>query len=248
LRRPRRFNFFGPLYYLINLYFDLSDPYAGLPPVYIEDSGASGPNLSVSTLLYAAEDVKIADVVAVIGRIKNADSLADWNNLPSTRQPGVSSTPPTWLPRNAFKVNIRKAKWGGWPTDASGAPVGGEDLKQAEEKRIKKNGADISDAALDAVFDTWAWGASIATPDKVQSTLSGYRQGDTFDLGSFERAAIGGRAVTGLAILFFIVIQVVAFGTLFIGPALREFASIDIGFGKLGACDGGSCAITLWPF
>jgi hypothetical protein len=48
-------------------------------------------------------------------------------------------------------------------------------------------------------------------------------------------AAIRGRSATGLAALTFILIQVTAYGTLFVAPALRFFFDIDIGFGTLGA-------------
>ena len=52
---------------------------------------------------------------------------------------------------------MRKAKWIGWPVDPkTGEPIGGEELKKAEEKRISQKGALIGDAALDAVWDTWA--------------------------------------------------------------------------------------------
>jgi len=175
--------------------------------------------------------------------------VAKWSDLPSTKLPNVSiDNPPQWLPRNTFKVNVRAAKWRGWPNDADGNTIGGAELKKAEEIRIKKSGAEISDSALDAVFDTWAWGAGVTTPDKVERALSSYIERDGFfDLGKFQSAAIAGRAVTGIAILFFLLLQVMAFGTLFIGPLLREFFSIDIGFGALGSCDGGSCDVTLWP-
>ena len=64
-------------------------------------------------------------------------------------------------------------------------PVGGAELEKAEKSRISKKNAEIGDAALDAAFDTWAWGASIATPDKVEATLAQYRNGNSFDLNEF---------------------------------------------------------------
>ena len=135
---------------------------------YVIDSGASGPDLPLSSLLFCADRIPLADIVAILGRIESVDSLADWKNLPSAKLPNVSKTdPPMWLPRKAFKVNVRKAKFLGWPTDPNtGLPIGGEELKNAEMARISKKDALIGDAALDAVFDSWAWGASIATPDK----------------------------------------------------------------------------------
>eukprot|EP00979_Chaetoceros_neogracilis_P015979 scaffold6789_cov217-Chaetoceros_neogracile.AAC.4 len=90
----------------------------------------------------------------------------------------------------------------------------------------------------DAVFDSWAWGASIATPDKVEKTLSLYRNGNAFDINEFSSAASRGRAVTGLGAFTFVVIQAVAYGCLFVAPALRVFFDIDVGFGELGQCDG----------
>ena len=144
--------------------------------VYVRTSVASGPTLSVSPLLFSG-DVKLVDVVAVVGRITDVDSVADWSNLPSTRVPdlAVPDKPPMWLPRATFKTNLRKAKFV-WPVDADGVPVGGQELYDAENERISARNAQISDNALDAVFDTWAWGASIGTPDKVEAELNKWRR------------------------------------------------------------------------
>lgn len=111
--------------------------------------------------------------------------------------------------------------------------------------RVSKKDAVIGDAALDAVFDSWAWGASIATPDKVESTLKMYKPSPSeLDLGAFVGAAIRGRSTTGFAALFFVVIQVVAFGTIFVAPALRYFFDIDIGFGEYKlACMSVKCCV-----
>ena len=57
---------------------------------YVTDSGAAGPELPFSSLLFASDPIPIADVVAVLGRIQTVDTLADWKNLPSTRLPKVS--------------------------------------------------------------------------------------------------------------------------------------------------------------
>ena len=205
---------------------------------YIADSGASGPTLPGSALLFASETIPLVDVIAILGRIDSVDSIADWKNLPSTKIETTSSVPVMWCTRAIFKENIRKARFTGWPTDANtGEPVGGADLEKAEKGRISKKGVLIGDAALDAVFDSWAWGASVATPDKVENTLALYQKGSKIlDLGEFSGAAARGRAVTGVGALTFIVIQVIAYGSLFIAPALRVLADIDIGFGQLGTC------------
>lgn len=201
---------------------------------YVVDSGASGPPLKGQALIFANEEIPLVDIIAIIGRIQGYQSIADWKNLPSTQQ----AENVMWLPRDMFKENIRKAKFLGWPTDENGEPIGGADLEKAEKARISKNNVEIGDSALDAVFDTWAWGASIATPDKVEKTLSIYKNGNAFNVDEFSSAAARGRFVTGLGALSFIVIQVVAYGTLFIAPALRVFFDIDVGFGQLGDCDG----------
>jgi len=211
---------------------------------YVESSGATGKNLPGSGLLFAPEPIPLSDIIAIVGRMDgNAASVADWGNLPSTKLPNVSQTnPPMWLPRATFKANIRKAKFQGWPLDDKGRPVGGEELRAAEEGRISKSGALIGDAALDAMFDTWAWGANIATPDKVGTQLRSWRpDGQSFNQLGFTTAAVSGRALVGIAALSFVVIQVVAYGTLFIAPALRVFANVDIGFGQMGECDPTLC-------
>ena len=211
---------------------------------YIAASNASGPSLPFSALL-GTEVIPLADVIAVIGRIPTLQAVADWKNLPSAKLPNVSPTnPPMWLPRSTFKQNIRNAPFTTWPIDAKGEPVGGQDLFNAENKRMSQR--NIPDAALDAVFDTWAWGASVATPDKVQNQLSDWRSDSkSFDLNKFVGAAIRGRAVTWLGIITFIVIQVVAYGSLFIAPFLRVFFDIDIGFGSLGSCGVDGCTKLL---
>uniref|UniRef100_A0A448Z925 Uncharacterized protein n=1 Tax=Pseudo-nitzschia multistriata TaxID=183589 RepID=A0A448Z925_9STRA len=125
---------------------------------YVLDSGATGPELPSSQLLFASDKIPVADIVAVLGRIEATESIVDWRNLPSATRGTVTpgAEPPMWLPRKAFKVLIRKSKFLGWPTDPkTGLPVGGEELKQSEEKRISKKDAIIGDAALDAVFDSW---------------------------------------------------------------------------------------------
>lgn len=208
---------------------------------YIESSSASGPSLPSSFLLFASEPIPLVDVIAILGRIDGVNSIADWKNLDTVKYAGVDSTnPPMWLPRGNFKENIRNAKWKGWPVDAkTGEPLGGKELEQEEGKRVRNQKVVIGDAALDAVFDTWAWGASVATPDKVEKTLAAYKKSDgSVDLNEFIGAAIRGRAVTGFAALTFIFIQVIAYCSLFIAPFLRSIFNIDIGFGVLGACDG----------
>jgi len=202
---------------------------------YIEDSGASGPPLPGQVLLFASEEVKLVDVIAILGRIQSAEKLCDWRTLPSTVQaPNVQ-----WLPRDIYKANIRKAKFTGWPVDPStGEPIGGAELEKAEKGRISKNGAMIGDAALDAVFDSWAWGASVATQDKVEATLAQFQRGNSLNIGEFSAAAARGRAVTGIGALSFILIQLTAYGSLFIAPFLRVVLNVDIGFGQLGDCEG----------
>lgn len=125
---------------------------------YVIDSGATGPELPSSQFLLAADAIPIADIVAVLGRIKDKDSLANWRDLPSTKRGEFTGAdPPMWLPRKAFKVQIRKNRFLGWPNDPkTGLPVGGEELKRAEEKRVARQDALIGDAALDAVFDSWS--------------------------------------------------------------------------------------------
>ena len=80
---------------------------------YVSDSGASGPALPGQALLFASENIPLVDIVAVMGRIKDTETMADWRNLPST----ASAPNVMWLPRAMFKQNIRKAKFTGWPVD-----------------------------------------------------------------------------------------------------------------------------------
>jgi len=205
---------------------------------YVTDSGASGPKLSGSEFFFASEPIPLVDIIAIMSRIQNADSIANWDNLPSLTE--INSTA-QWLPRGMFKENIRKGKFQSWPVDAkTGEPVGGAELEKLEKSRISNSNVVIGDAALDAVFDSWAWGASVATPDKVTKTLDQFLSdgGKSLDVDELVGAAIRGRSVTGFAALSFIFIQIIALGSLFVAPVLRELFNLDIGFGKLGTCDG----------
>jgi len=212
-------------------------------------STAEGPALPFSTLLLAADKVPLIEVVAIIGRISNVDSLADWKNLPSTKVPNAidPNNPPMWLPRSTYKENIRKARFQSWPLDPkTSKPIGGEELKKEYESSLKSNKFVIGDAALDAVWDTWAGGASIATPDKVKGQLADWRSStDSFNLNKFVGATIRGRSITGIAALTFVTIQITAFGSLFIAPFLRVILNIDVGFGQMGQCSPEGCVKLL---
>lgn len=62
----------------------------------------------------------------------------------------------------------------------------------------------------------------MATPDKVETTLRLFkRSSNEVDLDAFVAAAIRGRATTAFSALSFIVIQIMAYGAIFIIPALR---------------------------
>ena len=62
----------------------------------------------------------------------------------------------------------------------------------------------------------------MATPDKVGRTLQSYTQPDgSVDLGSFIGSAIRGRSATWLAAGTFILIQIIAYGTLFVRPVVN---------------------------
>ena len=208
-------------------------------------SDTVGPALKNSQLLFANDDIKLVDIVAIIGRISSTEGIADWRNLPSAKRDNLvdPENPPMWLPRGMFKDNIRKAKFISWPTDPlTNAPVGGVELEKQASKLISSSNYAIPDAALDAVFDTWAWGSGIATPDKVAIQLSSWRKDKTlFDVDKFASAAVAGRSVTGAAIVTFILIQLIAYGVLFIAPALRVFFDLDIGLGVIGECPSGQC-------
>ena len=228
------------------------DPETSLDPTipekqyrtFISAEEVPGPEVPGSALMFQNGPVKLTDVIAIVGRITDLEAVADWRNLPSTTRFGTSETnPPMWLPRTAFKVNMRKAAFKGWPVDPkTGLPVGGEELKKAEEKRIAKKGYMISDAALDAVWDTWSGGSGIATPDKVGGALRAYRpNANEFDVNTFSARVIQGKSTIFAASLTFILIQVLAISTLFLGPFLRTFFDIDIGFGENGYCDPATC-------
>jgi len=210
---------------------------------FVSSDDVPGPSVTGSAFMFQNGDVKLSDIIAVIGRIPDLESVADWRNLPSTKRMGtVGTTPPMWLPRAAFKVNMRKAPFKGWPVDQNGVPIGGEDFKREQEKRISQKGYMISDAALDAVWDTWSGGSGISTPDKVAGALRSYRKSSTeFDVNSFAVSVVLGKSVVVLAAITFIFIQVIALGTLFIAPTLRIFFDIDIGFGDVGTCDPETC-------
>ena len=72
---------------------------------FVSSDDVPGPSVPGSAFMFQNGDVKLSDVVAIVGRMTDLDAVADWRNLPSTKGMGiVSSTPPMWLPRTAFKV------------------------------------------------------------------------------------------------------------------------------------------------
>jgi hypothetical protein len=72
---------------------------------------------------------------------------------------------------------------------------------------------------------------AIVMPDKAVDTLNIFKLNPLeVGLGAFVSTAIRGRSKTGFAALTFIVI---AFGTLFVGPALRIFSDIHMELGSL---------------
>lgn len=89
--------------------------------IYVEDSGAAGPALQGQALLFASEKIPLVDIIAIIGRIQDYNSIADWRNLKTTEQ----AANVMWLPRKEFKENIRNAKFIGWPVDPK---TGGEHI------------------------------------------------------------------------------------------------------------------------
>eukprot|EP00555_Chaetoceros_dichaeta_P014154 CAMPEP_0198252700 /NCGR_PEP_ID=MMETSP1447-20131203/3183_1 /TAXON_ID=420782 /ORGANISM="Chaetoceros dichaeta, Strain CCMP1751" /LENGTH=219 /DNA_ID=CAMNT_0043938055 /DNA_START=70 /DNA_END=726 /DNA_ORIENTATION=+ len=88
---------------------------------YIPTSNAAGPPLPNSFLLFPSEEIPLVDILAILGRIEDVNSIADWRNLDTAKMVGVDNVnPPMWLPRGDFKKNVRSAKWRGWPKDKSG--------------------------------------------------------------------------------------------------------------------------------
>ena len=75
-------------------------------------------------------------------------------------------------------------------------------------------------------------GASVATPDKVETVLNKIkRTKNEFDLDAFAGAAVAGRANTAFAALIFVTIQVFVFGALFVGPLYKSITGQDISIG-----------------
>ena len=210
---------------------------------YVESSGATGKTLPGSGLLFAPEPIPLSDC-----RHCGTDGwrCGIGGRLGQPAQHEAAQRQPDQPAHVAAQGNLQgqhpQGQVPGMAGGRQGKTVGGEELRAAEEARISKSGALIGDAALDAVFDTWAWGANIATPDKVGTQLRSWRpDGQSFNQLGFTTAAVSGRALVGIAALSFVVIQVVAYGTLFIAPALRVFANVDIGFGQMGECDPTLC-------
>ena len=141
---------------------------------YIESTSPGPDN-------YKIKYIENLNIISIISRIEKTDDLADWKNLPSTKVSDLATpdNPPMWLPRSLFKTNIRSRKFKKWPETSEGIPLGGVELQKAYSSKMSS--LPIPDNALDVVFDTWAWGASIATPDKVERELGKWRR-EGFDL------------------------------------------------------------------
>ena len=79
-------------------------------------------------------------------------------------------------------------------------------------------------------------GASIATPDKVEQILGKIKPTpgkNEVDLNAFVGAAVTGRSITAFAALTFVIIQALAFGTLFILPFIESLTGVDLASGYL---------------
>ena len=75
----------------------------------MSSTATGGPELKNSGLLFANDKIKLVDIVAVVGRISNTESIADWRNLPSAKADNLVNpdNPPMWLPRGML-ANLRR--------------------------------------------------------------------------------------------------------------------------------------------
>jgi len=159
--------------------------------------------------------VRKSDVTKILAVLNSIDDFTDWGNLPSTKVPNleVPTDPPMWLPRATFKASVRS--------------------------RIK---GEVPDRPLDVIFDSISSGAGVITRSKADAWLSDMNEADN-KLRKLNEKYVGSKAITVTAILLFAVLQISAFGTLFVAPILREFFNIDIGFGgSLGTCAETGCS------
>jgi len=84
-------------------------------------------------------------------------------------------------------------------------------------------------------------GAGVITKDKASAWLTSVKAADD-QVAKLNEKYILSKSITLSAIVFFVFLQVSAFGVFFFAPVLREFFNIDIGFGSsLGSCAVNGC-------
>jgi hypothetical protein len=72
-------------------------------------------------------------------------------------------------------------------------------------------------------------GGSVVTPDKVEAGLLKVKpSGNDVDLNAFVGTAVGGRANTAFAALTFVVIQIIVFASLFVGPLVQSLTGTEL--------------------
>ena len=179
--------------------------------------------------------VPLPELISVLGRIKNADDIGDWeryrNSLKEKLGPGKELTLKNscrWVLREDFRETIRSRKGGKfveWPTLSSGEPLGGADLKRSYEGWVAKAPSEISDATLDVVFNTWAGATDVSERPKVEATLSSFYKSDGFDLSGFQGAVLKSVIWRNTGVFTFLVVQVVLLKVFFY-PAIIDFFEI----------------------
>ena len=137
---------------------------------------------------FSADVVLEEDVVAILSRAKRAEDFGQFEGLSALLTSGSAPSGLLYLRKDEFKRVCRKARRG------------------------------VPDAALDAIFDSWAKGSGFAALSTVETALSSWRSPEgEIDIGAVDRAALSGQATVlfgfaGLAAIDFIALAALAMG------------------------------------
>eukprot|EP00640_Fibrocapsa_japonica_P004263 CAMPEP_0113941566 /NCGR_PEP_ID=MMETSP1339-20121228/7456_1 /TAXON_ID=94617 /ORGANISM="Fibrocapsa japonica" /LENGTH=234 /DNA_ID=CAMNT_0000945747 /DNA_START=59 /DNA_END=763 /DNA_ORIENTATION=- /assembly_acc=CAM_ASM_000762 len=185
-------------------------------------SDAESLTVKNNGLLKYGEDVKLLDVVNVVGRFQGWDGV--WEQPP----PGTFFA--SGLSRERFKDKVRKEKFKSWPKDSSGQSVAAKLFPELDgPKGVKQvDSMELSEVALDAVFDTFNSASSHTERRKAEEQFAQWRQGDVFDVEAFESNLLKANLIWYSAQFVYYLVQFVAYWTIFIAPAIQYFTGKDL--------------------
>ncbi|CAN0159213.1 unnamed protein product [Pylaiella littoralis] len=175
--------------------------------------------ISNQGLLLYKDPVKLLDVINIVGRFQTFDEVQN------KKKGGNMSD---YLFRPAFKENLRKSKFKGWPKGPDGEPAlkdaFGGDVKAVTRGMAKR---ELSESAMDAVFDSFVGSplSIVADRFKVDNQLENWRKDGTFNIKGFEQGLLVGRLLFLFTAVSLIALLLAGYGVFFIQPLVIRYGN-----------------------